>query len=52
MNIWINYAEHEPATFFDIVNPLDIQLLTAPLQTLKALSGLVILDEFQSIIDR
>jgi len=40
-------AEQEPATFFDLENPIDIQRLTAPMQALKDLSGLVILDEIQ-----
>ncbi len=40
-------AEHEPATFFDLENPIDIQRLSAPMQALKDLSGLVILDEVQ-----
>jgi predicted AAA+ superfamily ATPase len=40
-------AEHEPATFFDLENPVDIQRLTVPMQALKDLSGLVILDEIQ-----
>jgi len=40
-------AGQEPATFFDLENPIDIQRLTAPMQALKDLSGLVILDEIQ-----
>jgi predicted AAA+ superfamily ATPase len=40
-------AEQEPATFFDLENPIDIQRLSAPMQALKNLSGLVILDEVQ-----
>ena len=40
-------AEQEPATFFDLENPVDIQRLSAPMQTLKDLSGLVIIDEVQ-----
>ena len=40
-------AEQEPSTFFDLENPVDIQRLSAPMQALKDLSGLVILDEIQ-----
>ncbi len=40
-------AGQEPATFFDLENPIDIQRLSAPMQALKDLSGLVILDEIQ-----
>jgi uncharacterized protein len=40
-------SEQEPTTFFDLENPVDIQRLSAPVQTLKDLSGLVILDEVQ-----
>ena len=40
-------AEQEPSTFFDLENPIDIQRLAAPMQTLKDLSGLVIIDEIQ-----
>jgi len=40
-------AEQEPTTFFDLENPVDIQRLSAPMQALKDLSGLVILDEVQ-----
>jgi len=40
-------AEQEPSTFFDLENPVDIQRLSAPMQALKDLSGLVILDEVQ-----
>lgn len=40
-------AEREPSTFFDLENPVDIQRLAAPMQTLKDLSGLVVLDEVQ-----
>ena len=40
-------AGQEPATFFDLENPVDIQRLSAPMQALKDLSGLVILDEVQ-----
>jgi hypothetical protein len=40
-------SEQEPTTFFDLENPVDIQRLSAPVQTLRDLSGLVILDEVQ-----
>lgn len=40
-------AGQEPATFFDLENPVDIQRLSAPMQALKDLSGLVIFDEVQ-----
>ena len=40
-------AEQEPSTIFDLENPVDIQRLSAPMQALKDLSGLVIIDEIQ-----
>jgi predicted AAA+ superfamily ATPase len=40
-------AEQEPSTFFDLENPVDIQRLSAPMQALKDLSGLIIIDEVQ-----
>lgn len=40
-------AEKEPSTLFDLENPVDIQRLSAPMQALKDLSGLVIIDEVQ-----
>ena len=40
-------AEQEPSTVFDLENPIDIQRLSAPMQTLKDLSDLVIIDEIQ-----
>ncbi|MDZ7581277.1 MAG: ATP-binding protein [Deltaproteobacteria bacterium] len=40
-------AEKEPSTFFDLENPVDIQRLSVPMQVLKDLSGLVIIDEVQ-----
>jgi len=40
-------ADKEPSTFFDLENPVDIQRLSAPMQTLKDLSGLVVIDEVQ-----
>jgi predicted AAA+ superfamily ATPase len=40
-------AEQEPSTVFDLEDPVDIQRLSAPMQVLKELSGLVIIDEVQ-----
>jgi len=40
-------AEQEPSTVFDLESPIDIQRLSAPMQALKDLSGLVIIDEVQ-----
>lgn len=40
-------AEQEPSTVFDLENPVDIQRLSAPMQALKDLSDLVIIDEVQ-----
>jgi len=41
-------SEQEPSTVvFDLENPVDIQRLSAPMQALKNLSGLVIIDEVQ-----
>ncbi len=40
-------AEQEPATIFDLESPVDTQRLSAPMQALKDLSGLVIIDEVQ-----
>jgi predicted AAA+ superfamily ATPase len=40
-------ATQEPATVFDLENPVDVRRLSVPLQALKGLSGLVILDEIQ-----
>ena len=40
-------SEQEPATIFDLENPVDNQRLSAPMQALKDLSGLVIIDEVQ-----
>lgn len=41
-------AEQEgAATIFDLENPVDLRRLTAPMQALKDLEGLVILDEVQ-----
>ena len=40
-------AEQEPSMIFDLENPVDIQRLSAPMQALKDLSGLVIIDEVQ-----
>ncbi|MGD8702249.1 MAG: ATP-binding protein [Desulfosarcina sp.] len=40
-------AAQEPAVVFDLENPVDVQRLSAPMQALKDLSGLVIIDEVQ-----
>ena len=40
-------AEQQPATYFDLENPVDVRRLSAPLTVLEALSGLVIIDEVQ-----
>jgi len=40
-------TEREPATFFDLENPVDVRRLSAPMQVLKELSGLVVIDEVQ-----
>jgi len=40
-------AEQEPSTIFDLENPVDTQRLSVPMQALKDLSGLVIIDEIQ-----
>ena len=40
-------AEHELSAYFDLENPVDIQRLSAPMQALKDISGLVIIDEVQ-----
>ena len=40
-------AEQEPTTIFDLESPVDTQRLSAPMQALKDLSGLVIIDEVQ-----
>ena len=40
-------AEQEPSTVFDLEDPVDIQRLSAPMQALKDISGLVIIDEIQ-----
>jgi len=40
-------SEQEPSTIFDLENPVDIQRLSAPMQALNDLSGLVIIDEVQ-----
>ncbi len=40
-------AKQEPSTVFDLENPVDIQRLSAPMQALRDLSGLVIIDEVQ-----
>ena len=40
-------AEREPATYFDLENPVDLRRLTAPMIILEQLGGLVIIDEIQ-----
>jgi predicted AAA+ superfamily ATPase len=40
-------AKHESSTIFDLENPIDVQRLSAPMQALQHLSGLVIIDEVQ-----
>ena len=40
-------AEKSLSTFFDLENPVDLQRLSAPMQALNDLSGLVVIDEVQ-----
>jgi predicted AAA+ superfamily ATPase len=40
-------AKEEPATLFDLENPVDLRRLSAPLTALSDLTGLVIVDEVQ-----
>jgi uncharacterized protein len=40
-------AEKEPATIFDLENPVDTQRLSAPMRAFKDLEGIVIIDEIQ-----
>ncbi len=40
-------GEQQPATYFDLENPVDVRRLSAPLTVLEGLSGLVIIDEVQ-----
>ena len=40
-------SEREPCTYFDLENPVDLRRLSAPMSTLRDLSGLVIMDEIQ-----
>ncbi len=40
-------AEKSLSTFFDLENPVDLQRLSAPMQALNELSGLVVVDEVQ-----
>ena len=40
-------SEREPRTYFDLENPVDLRRLSAPMSTLRDLSGLVIMDEIQ-----
>lgn len=39
--------EQQPATYFDLENPVDVRRLSAPLTVLESLAGLVIIDEVQ-----
>jgi uncharacterized protein len=40
-------AERGPSTYFDLEDPVDTRRLSAPMTVLRALSGLVIIDEVQ-----
>lgn len=40
-------AEYEPASYFDLENPIDSQRLSNPLRTMEGLSGLIVIDEVQ-----
>ncbi len=40
-------ASQESSAFFDLENPVDVRRLSAPMQALKDLSGLVVIDEVQ-----
>jgi len=40
-------SEHEPCTYFDLENPVDLRRLSAPMSALEELSGLVVMDEIQ-----
>ncbi len=40
-------AQQGPSTFFDLEHPVDIQRLSAPMQALQDINGLVVLDEIQ-----
>lgn len=40
-------AEGETSSYFDLENPIDLRRLAAPMRTLEALSGLVMIDEIQ-----
>ena len=41
-------AEAEPCEFFDLEDPIDLRRLSAPVQALGPLTGLVVLDEIQT----
>ena len=41
------FAGKRASTYFDLENPVDIQRLSAPMNVLMGLSGLVVLDEIQ-----
>ncbi|NCO53576.1 MAG: ATP-binding protein, partial [Deltaproteobacteria bacterium] len=40
-------GDREPCTYFDLENPVDKRRISAPLQALEALSGLIVIDEVQ-----
>jgi predicted AAA+ superfamily ATPase len=40
-------AEREPCEFFDLESPVDVRRLSAPMQTLEPLRGLVVIDDIQ-----
>ena len=42
-----SWRNREPSTIFDLENPIDVQRLSSPMQALKDLHGLVIIDEIQ-----
>ena len=42
------FSAHEPScTYFDLEAPVDLRKLSAPMQTLAPLTGLVVIDEIQ-----
>lgn len=41
------FASGKHASYFDLENPIDLQKLTTPMQTLSQLDGLIVIDEFQ-----
>lgn len=42
-----SFTEGAPSTYFDLENPVDLRRLAAPMRTLEALSGWVVIDEIQ-----